>query len=134
MSAEFGGDTSQIKRNLFEALTINSEKACLQRNALNAMHHKKIQSIFSSLMNPELVDSLEGSITGRISLPVLLRGRGRGLEISLCEDRQLKDTQNHKCDDRRLRNCLVLKSVDLATKSWIDAAKKSKMDMESVAN
>ena len=33
-----------------------------------------------------------------------------GLKISLYEDRRLNDTQNLKCEDRRLQNCLVLKT------------------------
>ena len=38
------------------------------------------------------------------------------LKISLCEGRKLEDTQNIKCEDRRLQNCLALKTEDLATK------------------
>ena len=38
------------------------------------------------------------------------------LKVSLCEGRRLKDTQNLECEDRRLQNCLVLKTEDLATK------------------
>ena len=38
------------------------------------------------------------------------------LKISLCEERRLEDTQNLKCEDRRFQNCLVLTTVDLATK------------------
>ena len=37
-------------------------------------------------------------------------------KISLCEDWRLKDTQNLKCEDRKLQNCLVFKTEDLATK------------------
>ena len=38
------------------------------------------------------------------------------LKISLCENRRLKDTQNLKCEDRRLQNCLILMTEDFATK------------------
>ena len=37
------------------------------------------------------------------------------LEISSCEERRLKDTQNLECEDRRFQNCIVLKTEDLAT-------------------
>ena len=37
-------------------------------------------------------------------------------KISLCEDRKLKSLQNLKCEDRRIQNCLVLTTEDLATK------------------
>ena len=40
------------------------------------------------------------------------------LKISHCGDRRLKDTQNPKCEDRRLQICLVLMAEDkLATKT-----------------
>ena len=38
------------------------------------------------------------------------------LKISLCEERRLEDTQNLKYEARRLENCLVLTTDDLATK------------------
>ena len=38
------------------------------------------------------------------------------LKIGLCEDRRSKDTQNLKCEDRRLQNGLVLKTENLSTK------------------
>ena len=38
------------------------------------------------------------------------------LKISLCEERRLKDTQNLKCEDRRVQSCLVLKTEILAIK------------------
>ena len=37
-------------------------------------------------------------------------------KISFCEDKRLKDTQNLKCEDRWLQNCLVLKTDNLAAK------------------
>ena len=40
------------------------------------------------------------------------------LKISHCGHRRLKDTQNPKCEDRRLQVCLVLMTEDkLATKT-----------------
>ena len=33
-----------------------------------------------------------------------------------CDHIRLKDTQNLNCEDRRLKNCLVLRVEDLATK------------------
>ena len=36
--------------------------------------------------------------------------------ISLCGDRRLKDPQNRKSEDRRLQNCQVLRTENLATK------------------
>ena len=39
------------------------------------------------------------------------------LKISfLCEDKRLKHTQNLNCEDRRLQDCLVFKTEDLAIK------------------
>ena len=38
------------------------------------------------------------------------------VKIGHSKDRRLKDTQNLKCEDRRLHNNLVLKVEDLATK------------------
>ena len=39
------------------------------------------------------------------------------LKISLCDDRRLKDTQNLEREDRKLQNCFVVKTEDLATKA-----------------
>ena len=38
-----------------------------------------------------------------------------GMRISIFGKRKLKDTQILKCEDRRLQNCIVLKTEDLAT-------------------
>ena len=38
------------------------------------------------------------------------------LKISLSEERRLNDTQNLKCEDRRLQKLPSLKTEDLATK------------------
>ena len=43
-----------------------------------------------------------------------LTGFSGSLKISLCEDRQLEDTESLSCRDRKLQNCLVSKTVDLA--------------------
>ena len=51
--------------------------------------------------------SLGGGVTGLFG----------NLNISPCEERRLKDTQNLKCGDRRFQNCLVLKTEHLATKT-----------------
>ena len=34
------------------------------------------------------------------------------LKISLCEERRLKDTQNLKCEDRRLQKLLIVPSFE----------------------
>ena len=57
-----------------------------------------------------------------LELPTfIIGGRGvtgflRSLNMNLCEERRLEDTQNLKCEDRRFQNCLVLATDDLATK------------------
>ena len=38
------------------------------------------------------------------------------LKISPGEERRLKDSQNHKREDRRFQGCLVLKTENMATK------------------
>ena len=38
------------------------------------------------------------------------------LKIGLCEARRLKETRDLKFEERRLQNCLVLRTEDLATK------------------
>ena len=47
-----------------------------------------------------------GGITGSLG----------SLKISPSEERRLKGTQNLKCEDKRIQNCLVSKTEDLATK------------------
>ena len=43
-------------------------------------------------------------------------GLSGSMNICICEHRWSKDTRNLTCEDRRLQNCLVLKTEDLATK------------------
>ena len=38
------------------------------------------------------------------------------LNIKFCKDRWFKDTQNLKHEDKRIQNCLVMKTEDFATK------------------
>ena len=52
---------------------------------------------------------------------VFVQGEGggmcnRSLRISLCEDRRLKDTHNLKCENKRHKKYLVLKTEDGAPK------------------
>ena len=61
-------------------------------------------------------------ILKKVSRPSLNKWRGGGkrvserVKIGHSKDSRLKDTQNLKCEDRRLHNNLVLKVEDLAAK------------------
>ena len=53
-----------------------------------------------------LTCDMRGEVTGFLG----------SLKISRCEERRLEDTQNLKCEDRRLQNWLVLTTDESATK------------------